>query len=147
MSSSTFTGYDRTSGFLIQEQLPTQWHLLAAAVLLNRSKRTDKWDRIVYELFGRWPNASSLAASSSELEALLTPMGFANRKAATLRKMSEAYLEWDQVDARDLPGIGEYGATSWEIFVLGDRPEYVCDGPLSEFLERERIDSVHDMPI
>ena len=146
MSSSTFTGYVQ-QGWLIQEQLPTQWHLLASAILLNQSRRTTRWDRTVYELFGRWPNASSLAASSSELESLLTPMGFANRKAKALRDMSAAYLEWDQVDARDLPGIGEYGATSWEIFALGDRPEYVCDGPLAEFLERERIDSVHDMPI
>ena len=65
-------------------------------------------------------------------------MGFANRKASALRKMSAAYLEWDQVDARDLPGIGEYGATSWEVFVLGERPDFVQDGPLAEFLEREK---------
>lgn len=138
MSSPETTAPYTYDGWLIQEQLPTQWHILVAAILLNQSKRTPAWDGMLWELFGRWPDASALARSDSSLELLLTPQGFANVKAKRLRRMSEQYTTWDRVDARDLYGCGQYAYDSWRIFVRGDRPQpaEVKDGVLVKFLER-----------
>lgn len=134
-SSPAPYGYE---GWLIQEQLPTQWHILAAAILLNQSRRSPAWDAALYELFGRWPSASALAASDSSLEELLRPQGFSNVKAARLRRMSEQYTSWDHRDPRDLYGCGQYAYDSWRIFVRGDRPapSEIDDGVLVKFLER-----------
>lgn len=133
-SSSPYT-YE---GWLIQEQLPTQWHILVAAILLNQSKRTPAWDGMLYELFSRWSSPCSLASADEGLEALLTPQGFANIKAKRLRRMSEEYTSWDHQDARVLYGCGQYAYDSWRIFVKGDRPQpsEVKDGVLVKFLER-----------
>lgn len=133
-SSSPYT-YE---GWLIQEQLPTQWHILVAAILLNQSKRTPTWDATLFELFSRWSSPSSLASADGGLEALLTPQGFANVKAKRLRRMSEEYQSWGHQDARVLYGCGQYAYDSWRIFVRGDRPQpsEVKDGVLVKFLER-----------
>lgn len=133
-SSSPYT----YGGWLIQEQLPTQWHLLAAAILLNQSKRSPAWDASLCELFSRWPSPSSLASADASLEELLTPQGFGNVKAKRLRRMSGEYLSWDRQDPRILYGCGQYAYDSWRIFVRGDRPapDEINDGVLVKFLER-----------
>ncbi len=123
-------------GWLVQESLPTAWHILVAAILLNQSRRTVAWDRALYDLFGRWPYAKALSQSDSSLEELLRPFGFMNVKAKRLRGMSLGYLTWDGVNPRDLYGCGQYAYDSWRIFVRGDRPDVVNDGPLSLFLAR-----------
>jgi hypothetical protein len=137
MSSSTPYVYDR---WLIQEQLPTQWHLLVAAILLNQSRRTPAWDAALYRLFSLWSRPSALASADGRLEELLTPQGFANVKAKRLRLMSEQYRSWDGQDPRVLYGCGQYAYDSWRIFVRGDRPApgEVNDGVLVKFLERCR---------
>jgi hypothetical protein len=142
------TNHDQTNssspyvygGWLIQEQLPTQWHLLVAAILLNQSKRSPAWDLSLSELFSRWPSPSALASADGSLEELLTPQGFGNVKAKRLRRMSEDYQSWDGQDPRVLYGCGQYAYDSWRIFVRGDRPapEEVNDGVLVKFLERCR---------
>lgn len=123
-------------GWLVQEALPTQWHILVAAILLNQSRRTVAWDHTLYELFGRWPDARALANSDESLEELLRPFGFMNVKAKRLRGMSLGYLTWDGEDPRDLYGCGQYAYDSWRIFIRGERPEAVSDGPLSLYLAR-----------
>ena len=125
-------------GWLIQESLPTTWHLLVATILLNQSRRTEAWDACLESLFERWPTAAELASSSSSLEELLKPHGFANVKAKRLRKMSEQYINWDHVDPRVLYGCGQYAYDSWRIFIKGHRPlpDEVNDGALKGFLIR-----------
>lgn len=135
--SETDAPYTR-DGWLIQEQLPTDWHILVAAILLNQSKRNAAWDNTLWQLFGKWPTASALAASDSSLEELLKPHGFSNMKAKRLRRMSTEYLTWDHVSARDLYGCGQYAYDSWRVFVKGDRPKphEINDKALVKFLER-----------
>ncbi len=135
--SQTPAPYTR-DGWLIQEQLPTEWHILVAAILLNQSKRNAAWDDTLWRLFGKWPNARKLAASDSSLEELLKPHGFSNMKANRLRQMSLEYLTWDRVSAKDLYGCGQYAHDSWRIFVKGDRPlpHEINDKALVKFLER-----------
>ena len=123
-------------GWLVQESLPTSWHILVSAILLNQSRRTVAWDFTLHELFGRWPDAKALADADGSLEELLRPFGFMNVKAKRLRGMSVGYLTWDGEDARTLYGCGQYAYDSWRIFVRGDRPDAVNDGPLSLFLAR-----------
>lgn len=123
-------------GWLVQESLPTQWHILVAAILLNQSRRTVAWDLTLHELFARWPDANALANSDDSLEELLRPFGFMNVKAKRLRGMSLGYLTWDGKDPRDLYGCGQYAYDSWRIFVRGDRPDTVSDGPLRLYLSR-----------
>ncbi len=132
-----FSSYAR-DGWLIQESLPTAWHILVAAILLNQSRRTPDWDDTLYHLFGRWPSAQHLKGSDGSLEELLRPHGFANVKAKRLRKMSEQYIEWDHVDPTSLYGCGQYARDSWRIFVKGHRPlpDEVNDGALRGFLVR-----------
>lgn len=137
MSSFETAPYTR-DGWLIQEQLPTEWHILVAAILLNQSKRNEAWDNTLWRLFENWPTASALTHSDSSLELLLTPQGFANMKAKRLRRMSKEYLTWDRKDARDLYGCGQYAYDSWRVFVNGDRPKphEINDKALVKFLER-----------
>lgn len=123
-------------GWLVQESLPTQWHILVAAILLNQSRRTVAWDLALHELFARWPDAKALVDSDSSLEELLRPFGFMNVKAKRLRGMSLGYLTWDGRDARDLYGCGQYAYDSWRIFAKGHRPDTVSDGPLRLYLAR-----------
>lgn len=125
-------------GWLIQESMPTEWHILVAAILLNQSKRTVAWDITLDTLFKEWPSASALASSGSSLEELLKPHGFSNVKAKRLRKMSEQYLSWDHQDPRVLYGCGQYAYDSWRIFVKGHRPlpDEIDDGALKKFLAR-----------
>lgn len=126
------------SGWLIQESLPTDWHILVSAILLNQSKRTPQWDLTLYHLFEQWPSPDSLARSDSSLELLLKPHGFSNVKARRLRRMSEQYLTWDRQDPRSLHGCGQYAYDSWRVFVKGHRPspEEINDGALKKFLQR-----------
>lgn len=125
-------------GWLIQECLPSEWHILVAAILLNQSRRTVEWDLTLSRLFEQWPSASSLAGSDESLEGLLKPHGFANVKAKRLRRMSTEYLEWDHHDPRVLYGCGQYAYDSWRIFIRGHRPfpEEINDGALKKFLAR-----------
>jgi len=125
-------------GWLIQESLPTAWHLLVAAILLSQSRRTEAWDACLEGLFERWPSAAELANSDSSLESTLKPHGFANVKAKRLRKMSEQYINWDHNDPRVLYGCGQYAYDSWRIFIKGHRPlpDEVNDGALKGFLVR-----------
>lgn len=123
-------------GVLIQEQLPTEWHILVAAILLNQSRRSTAWDNALYRLFELWPTPEALAKSGPELEQLLQPFGFQNVKARRLRRMCAEYLEWDGVDAKKLYGVGNYAYDAHRIFVKGERPDpdTVKDGHLTKFL-------------
>lgn len=129
-------------GVLIQEQLPTQWHILVAAILLNQSRRSVVWDNTLYKLFELWPTPEALAKSDDRLETLLQPHGFQNVKAKRLRRMCEDFLEWDGVDAKKLHGVGQYAFDAHRIFVKGERPDpdTVKDGHLLKFLRQEWTD-------
>jgi hypothetical protein len=137
MPSSETAPYTR-DGWLIQEQLPTEWHILVAAILLNQSRRNEAWDNTLWQLFGEWPTALTLASSDPSLEKLLKPHGFSNMKAKRLRRMSAEYLVWDKKSAKDLYGCGQYAYDSWRVFVKGDRPKphEINDKALVKFLER-----------
>lgn len=60
-----------------------------------------------------------MTADLDEVTNICKPLGFANRRTQNLFKMTERFIasNWDNV--RELPGVGEYCARSYEIFVEG----------------------------
>ena len=77
------------------------------------------------EFIRRFSTPESLLSSErSEVVDLIAPLGFKNRRTERLYKLAEGYLTQKWSDPRDLPGIGEYGARSWEIFcrnIIGEQ--------------------------
>lgn len=109
---------------LIQETLwPDEWWVLVACVLLNCTQRKQV-ERALPELRRRWPDAAAMAlARADEVADVIRPLGFANRRTTNLQAMADAYLLGRWTHARDLPGIGEYGARAWEVFCRGELGE------------------------
>jgi len=110
---------------LVQEHLfPNEWAILVSCVMLNCTRRSQV-EGVLPEFLRRWPDAPALLqAPEEEIIGLCRPLGFANRRTVMLRQLAAAYVgPWEH--ARELPGIGEYGARAWEIFCrgeLGDEP-------------------------
>jgi methyl-CpG-binding domain protein 4 len=109
---------------LIQEDLwPNEWKILVACMLLNCTTRS-AMEKVLQPLFAKYPDAASMAsADQGQLSQVIGRLGFGNRRAGNLIKMSQHYLGSNWKHARDLPGIGEYAAAAWEIFVRGTLPE------------------------
>ena len=72
-------------------------------------------------------------ADESELANLLQPLGLYNRRAKSLKNMSEGYVKgFNSVD--ELYGIGQYAKDSWEIFQNNNRKVNPTDKVLQEYL-------------
>ena len=119
---------------LIQEDMwPNEWAILVCCMLLNCTTRRSA-ERVIPVLFRKYPDPESMSrANQSDLSKIISSLGFGNRRAANLIKMSKAYLgDWKH--ASELPGIGEYASTAWEIFVKNKLPdECPKDGALTMY--------------
>lgn len=92
-------------------------------MLLNCTTRS-AMEKVLPHLFAKYPNAVAMAtADQGQLSQVIGRLGFGNRRASNLIKMSQHYLGSNWKHARDLPGIGEYAAAAWEIFVKGTLPK------------------------
>ena len=109
---------------LIQEDLwPNEWKILVVCMLLNCTTRTAV-EKVLPKLFDKYPDAKSVAnADHAQLTQVICSLGFGNRRASNLIKMSQHYLRGNWKHAKDLPGIGDYAAAAWEIFVRGTLPK------------------------
>jgi endonuclease III len=75
-------------------------------------------------------------ADPSDVELVVRHLGLQRRRARSLIRMSIAYsCWWDGEDPMDLPGIGQYGADSYNIFVRGQLNVRPMDKELRKFLE------------
>jgi methyl-CpG-binding domain protein 4 len=110
----------RTPFCLIQEDLwPDEYKILVACMMLNCTSRKQV-DRVLPEFFRRWPTPQALlAADKEDVAELIAPLGFMRRRTANIFKMSERYIAGPWAHASELPGIGQYGWRSWEIFCMG----------------------------
>lgn len=111
---------------MIQEDLwPNEFLILVSCVLMNCTQRKQV-ERVLPELMRRWSTPQAMAiADATELSGVIGSLGFGNRRAITLIKLSQDYLRPGWSDARELCGIGEYAGRAWDIFcrgVLGDLP-------------------------
>ena len=102
-------------------------------MLLNLTNRKQV-DTIRDELFSRYPTSNDMmSANESELADLLKPLGLYNRRAKSLKKMSEGYVKgFKSVD--ELYGVGEYAKDSWEIFQNNNKKVKPTDKVLQEYL-------------
>jgi methyl-CpG-binding domain protein 4 len=109
------------------------WKMLTCCMLLNLTNRRQV-DVIRDELFKRYPTPKDMMnADESELADLLKPLGLYNRRAKSLKKMSEGYVKgFESVD--ELYGIGQYAKDSWEIFQNNNRKVKPMDKVLQEYL-------------
>ena len=101
------------------------WRMLVCCILLNLTHRRQV-DKVRKELFERWPTPEKMMkANEQQLSKLLQPLGFYNKRAKTLIKMSKQWVTNDPtwIHVGDLPGIGEYAIDSWEIFQMNNIPQ------------------------
>lgn len=128
---------------LIQEHYASSpWRVLCCCIFLNCTSRT-QLNAIVNEFFSRWPDASSVWDGKADAIAdVIKSLGFKNRRTDRLKKMSIDYIEWcavkesgnDPGDIRNLHGVGEYAARSFEIFCEGKLGDVAPDdGPLRKY--------------
>ena len=100
------------------------WQMLVCCILLNLTHRRQV-DKVRDELFEKWPTPEKMMeADEKELSTLLKPLGFYNKRAKTLIKMSRQWVTNDPVwiHVGDLHGIGNYAMDSWEIFQMDNIP-------------------------
>lgn len=112
---------------LVQERLPRDalygWRVLCAAVLLNKVDGERAFDALSAVL-ASWPTPEALAdAPAAALTDALRPLGLQARRAESLRSLSRRYVAADWTDPEELPGVGEYGAACWRIFVERELPD------------------------
>ena len=112
------------------------WKMLTCCMLLNLTNRRQV-DVIRDELFKRYPTPKDMMnANQSELAELLKPLGLYNRRAKSLKKMSQGYIKgFKSVD--ELYGIGQYAKDSWEIFQNNNMNVKPTDKVLQEYLRVE----------
>ena len=109
------------------------WKMLVCCMLVNLTNRKQV-DVIRDELFKRYATPKDMMnADESELAQLLQPLGLYNRRAKSLKKMSEGYVKgFKSVD--ELYGVGEYAKDSWEIFQNNNKKVKPTDKVLQEYL-------------
>ena len=110
---------------LLQEIYKDPWQMLVCCILLNLTLRRQV-EKIREELFTKWPTPEKMMhAKEKDLSKLLQPLGFYNKRAKTLIKMSKQWVTNDPtwIHVGDLPGIGEYAMDSWEIFQMNNIPQ------------------------
>lgn len=108
---------------LIQEDLwPDEWSILIACMLLNCTTRKQV-EKVMPRLFAAYPTPQDMAAARPEdLSPIIARLGFGNRRACNLIRMSQHYLTSSWSHASELPGVGAYASAAWEIFIRGTLP-------------------------
>lgn len=92
-------------------------------------------DGIRDELFSTYRDALDMAnADPKVLAEILKPLGFQNKRSKTLIKFSEDWVSKDWTDPRDLYGIGQYAADSYDIFYNNRLDVKPKDGVLVQYL-------------
>jgi hypothetical protein len=102
---------------------------------------------VLNKIFERWPTALNLFNTPNDsvreqLVDLLYPLGFQNRRAERIVRMTEELVEelWrvngdeTQVRVEDLYGVGKYAADSYNIFVKAIFIEEVEDKELRNYV-------------
>ena len=88
-------------------------------MMLNQTSRKQV-EKVLPEFVKLWPTPQLfLEANPLAVSDVCRSLGFATRRTDNMLKMTRRYLTGPWEHARDLPGIGEYGARSWEIFCRG----------------------------
>jgi methyl-CpG-binding domain protein 4 len=132
---------------LLQERYADEpWKLLVSCVLLNQTTRIQV-DRVIDELFERYPTARAMAmADVTVLGSVIGSLGFGPTRARKLKAMSE---QWDvlhgmyqpdpvpESDVAKLTGVGPYALDSYRLFHIRDTSRFDSnDKEIRAWLER-----------
>lgn len=120
---------------LIQEEYVSDpWKMMVCCILLNQTNNRQVRP-VLSTLFELVPDPlSALGCSEQSLAAVIKTTGFQNIKAKRIKLLSQKWIEGFS-DPKDLPGIGQYGKDSWEIFINRNLFIDVEDKKLKAYLE------------
>lgn len=119
------------------------WRVLIVCVCLNQTSYYQV-DRIIDQLFGRWPNAKAMSdADVSDVINLIRPLGLYDTRGPRMIRISDDYIRfrdmfgsrYDMYPVGSMMGVGQYASDAWRLFVLRDacNPK---DGRLRWYAER-----------
>lgn len=106
---------------MLQEEMwPDRWKILVVCSLHNQTSRKQV-DKVYEKLFEAYPDPKAMSqATHSHLVEIIKPLGFYNRRAYALVKMSRDFLEKDWDRASDLYGCGKYADDCYRVFCTGE---------------------------
>ena len=121
---------------MVQEQVKSPWQHMVGVICLNLTDRKQV-KRVLPSFFKKWPTPHKLLqATVSDIEEEIKELGMWKVRANRIYKMSEQFLTWKGMDARELYGIGEYGSDSYEIFYKKNYRIKPNDKELKKYLEK-----------
>ena len=110
------------------------WKMRVCCILLNLTKR-QQVDLVRDELFSLYPTPYDMVNSDEYyLSHLLQPLGLYNKRAQTLKKFSQDYINGFN-DIQECYGVGQYGKDSWNIFQLNKHTNHSNDKVLHKYLK------------
>jgi len=126
---------------IIQEEFQHDpWKMLVGCIMLNQTHNRQV-RRVIYDFFEAYPNPQSITEDSlPDIAERLRPLGFYNRRANTILRFSNEYINKDYEHVSELYGIGKYASDSYEIFINDNRNVNPTDKILNAYLRGEFID-------
>lgn len=120
---------------LLQEiYFPDEWKILVCCIFLNLTNRKQV-DKMRDNFFTRWPTPESISESDYEsLVAILQPLGLSKKRAKTIIRFSDEFINKDWEDPIELYGIGKYGQDSYDIFINDKIIEDPSDHVLKKYI-------------
>ena len=110
------------------------WRMLVCCIMLNCTSRKQV-DRVRDEFFKKYPDANvAKEADRAEMAELIASLGFKNRRANTIVRFSNDWVNQEWSEPSELYGIGKYAQDSWEIFQKGNLNVEPTDGVLNQYL-------------
>lgn len=126
---------------LIQQEFQHDpFKMLLGCIMLNQTSNKHV-RKVIYSFFDRWPTPQAVInANPDEIREHIRPLGFYNRRTATIIRFSHEYIEKRFNRASELHGIGKYADDSYEIFIRGNLNVNPTDKILIKYLNGEFID-------
>ena len=120
-------------GMLQEEMWPDKWKILVVCSLHNQTSRKQV-DKVYKQLFETYPTASDMAkAVHEDLSKIIKPLGFYNRRAHSLIRMS-----------KDFFGCGKYADDCYRVFCTGEwKGVKPTDHALNDYVDWLKKESKH----
>ena len=123
-----------------QEFQHDPWKMLIGCIMLNQTHNSQV-RRVIYDFFETYPNPQSITEESiPDITNRLRPLGFYNRRAKSIFRFSQEYINKKFDHISELHGIGKYASDSYEIFINGNTNVEPTDKILLRYLDGEFIE-------
>ena len=131
-------------GMLQEDMWPDKWKVLVVCSLHNQTSR-EQVDKVYKKLFKVYPTPDTMAnAIHEDLIKIIKPLGFYNRRAETLIRMSRDFLEKDWHHASELYGCGKYADDCYKVFCTGEwREVKPSDKALNKYVDWLKKEETH----